>query len=74
MNVDRATRKALSTLACFPVHTIVIVMGDFDCSLVLERKGANANGSMSDYEENSMTFQMTNITEANRIYCTVANA
>lgn len=72
--VDRATKKALSVIACFPVHTVAIVMGDFDCALVLERKGANANGSMCQYEENSMIFQLTNQNEANRIYCKVANA
>lgn len=63
--VDRVTKKLLSEIAGFPVHTVAIVKEDFDCSfdfsectLVLERKGANKSSSMLDYEENSLILTL----------------
>lgn len=66
LTVDRATKKLLSEIAGFPVHTVAITKEDFncgfdfsECTLVLERKGAGKSGSMPDYEENSMMFSLS---------------
>lgn len=73
LTVDKQTKERLSKIALFPVHAVIMVVGDFDYSLIVERKGATSKG-MVHYEENSMCFRIPSQTEAARLCVMVERA
>ena len=73
LTVDKQTKESLSKIARFPVHAVIMVVGDFDYSLIVERKGATSKG-MVHYEENSMCFQIPSQTEAAQLCVMVERA